>query len=133
GVALEPTCSALYHKPSVYRGIEEWVKLQNDTLYKKDDASFKYDVNELQNRYHQIWRDAYAPTVRDVLHDAFSLTKVLLAKVSSSSPEMIEIEGKEVTDDSLTNSWELFGAMPELSIEKIEPLINVDKESKLRE
>ncbi|MCL5272352.1 MAG: hypothetical protein M1486_03410 [Gammaproteobacteria bacterium] len=133
GVTLESTCSALYHKPSVYKGIEEWVTSQNDTLYKKDDVSAKYDLAELQNRYHQIWRDAYAPTVRDLLHDSFDLTKLLLKKVSSDFPDIIEIEGKKVTDDSLTSAWELFGAMPELSIEKIEPMINVDKESKLRD
>lgn len=133
GVPLASTSSTLYHKPSVYKNIEDWVNTQNETLYKKDDVSIKYDLKELQNRYHQIWRDAYAPTVRDLLHDSFDLTRTLLKKVSSSYPDIVEIEGKKVTDDSLTNAWELFGAMPELSIAKIEPMIDVDKDSKLRD
>lgn len=134
GVPLASTCSTLYHKPSVYRGIEKWIKTQNESLYAKDDVSLKYDLKELQNRYHQVWRDAYAPSVKELLHSSFNLTNKLLNQVSSSSePILIEVTGKKATDDSLTSAWELFGTMPELSVEKIEPLINVDKESKLRE
>ncbi|MBL7481601.1 hypothetical protein [Legionella bononiensis] len=133
GVALDSTYLTLYTKPSIYKGIAEWMKTQNDTLYKKDDASLKYDLDELQHRYHQIWRDTYALTVKDLLHNTFNLTKRLLDKVCVDQPDLVVIEGKTITDASLTNAWELFGAMPELSIEQIEPLIRVDKESNFRD
>ena len=132
GIALPSTCSALYYKPSFYKDIVEWVKVQNETFYSKEN-SLKIDLIDLQKRYHQIWRDAYAPTVRDLLHSSYNLTNKLLQQVSSSHLENAEIVGKKITDESFTQAWELFGTMPKLSIEEIEPLINVDKESKLRE
>lgn len=133
GVALDSTHSTLYSKPSIFKGIVDWMSIQNETLYKKDDASLKYDINELQHRYHQIWRDAYALTVKDLLHNTFNLTKRLLDKVCVVQPEIVEVEGKNTSDDSLTTAWELFGAMPQLSIDAIEPMISVDKESHFRE
>lgn len=133
GIPLPATSSALYHKPSFYRNIAAWVQEQNETLYSRDDKSTQYDLAELQKRYHQVWRDAYAPTVKDLLHKTYHLTNDLLCQVSSSKQDLIEIEGKKITDESLTSAWELFGAMPELSLEKVKPMINVDKDSKLRE
>ncbi|BCA97148.1 hypothetical protein TUM19329_35090 [Legionella antarctica] len=132
GVSLPATCTALYRKPSFYRKIEEWVKTQNETLYSKDDSSIKYDLPELQKRYHQIWRDAHAPTVKELLHSCYQLTNKVLFQVSSQVV-VAEVEGKKPTDDNLTSAWEMINAMPELSKSKIEPLILVDKESKFRE
>lgn len=132
GVPLPSTCSALYHKPSFYKNIVEWAKTQNNTIFNKDDSSLKFDEEELQRRYHQIWRDAYAPTFKELLHDSYTLTNKLLQQVSTFSIILNEVEGKKTTDDTLTNAWELFGTMPELSLDKITPLINVDRDSKLR-
>jgi hypothetical protein len=133
GVPLPATSSALYHKPSFYKDILAWVQEQNATLYSKEDKAAQYDPDEMQKRYHQVWRDAYAPSVRDLLHQTYYLTYELLSQVSSSKQDIIKIEGKKVTDESLTQAWELFGTMPEMSLEKVLPLINVDKDSKLRE
>ena len=121
GVPLPATCSALYRKPSVYRNIEEWVKTQNTTLY-KDDTDIKYDLPELQKRYHQIWRDAHVSTFNELLHDCFQLTNKVLYLVSSQV-ELPEIEGKKATDDTLTSAWEMVNTMPELSKPNIESLI----------
>ncbi|HAT2057179.1 TPA: lpg2975 family Dot/Icm T4SS effector [Legionella pneumophila] len=132
GVPLPATNSALYHKPSFYKDIVEWARTQNITIFSKDDSSIKFDEDELRRRYHQVWRDAYAPTFRDLLHDSYSLTNKLLQQVSTFHVVLDEVEGKKPTDDTLTNAWELFGTMPELSLEKITPLISVDKDSKLR-
>ncbi|MCL9683092.1 hypothetical protein [Legionella maioricensis] len=131
GVPLPATCTALYRKPSFYRKIEEWVKTQNETIYSKDEASTKYNLPELQNRYHQVWRDAHFPTYKELLHSCFQLNNKVLYLVSSQV-ELPEVEGKKVTDDTLTSAWEMVNTMPELSKSKIESLILVDKESKLR-
>lgn len=131
-VPLKATCSNLYHKPSVFKNIEAWMKAQNETTHSKDDSSVKYNIPELKKRYHQIWRDAYAPTLKELLHGCYKLTNKVLVQVSSHV-EVVEVEGKKVSDDSLTSAWQLIGTMPELSKEKIEPLICVDKDSKFRD
>lgn len=132
GVPLKSTYSTLYHKPSFYKNIEEWVKTQNGTIHSKDDIGLKYDLPELQKRYHQIWRDAYTPTLKELLHSCYQLTNKVLFQVSSRV-EVKEVEGKKVTDDSLTTAWELIGTVPDLSKDIIEPLIVVDKDSKFRD
>ena len=132
GVPLKATCTNLYRKPSFFRKIETWMKEQNETTYSKDELEIKYDLVQLKKRYHQIWRDAYAPTLKELLHCCYQLTNKAL-KEASSLVEVVEVEGKTVNDDSLVSAWELIGTMPELSKEKIEPLICVDKESKLRD
>ncbi len=131
GVPMSATCNALYKKPSLYRNVEEWVTEQNETLYSNDE-DVKYDLTELQKRYHQIWRDSYTPTLNELLHNCYQLTNKLLFRLSQQV-EVAEVEGKKVTDDSLTNAWELIGSMPELSKDKIEPLILVDKDSSFRD
>jgi hypothetical protein len=132
GVPLKSTCTSLYRKPSVFRDIESWMKAQNETTHSKDSAGIKYALAELIKRYHQIWRDAYTPTLNELLHSCYQLTNKILYQVSSHA-EVTEVAGKKVGDDSLTSSWQLINTMPELSKEKIEPLIKVDKESKLRQ
>lgn len=120
GIPLPPTCLALYQKPSFYRNIEEWVNNENDTTYAKE-GELKYDPAELQKRYHQVWRDAFAPTLKELLHSSYRLVNTLLQKTTNPPHVQIsEIISKKITDDSLTNAWELFGNMPELATEAIE-------------
>ncbi len=144
GVPLQATCNALYGKPSFYRNIEAWVKAQNEMMPStgkeetlKEEALLKFDLPELQKRYHQVWRDAFAPYLKELLHDSYNLTKKVLLKVSSEADvtklEATELLGKKTNDATLTNAWELFGKVPELSRDKVEPLIHVDKENGLRE
>ncbi|CEG59071.1 hypothetical protein [Legionella fallonii] len=132
GVAMPSTCSSLYHKPSLYRNVEEWVKEQNRTLYSGlDNDELKYDEAELKRRYHQIWRDAYTPTLNELLHNCYQLVNKLLFQLSQQA-EVAEVQGKKVTDDSLISASEMLASMPDLSKEKIEPLILVDKNSSFR-
>lgn len=133
GVSLPPTCLALYQKPSFYRKIEEWVKKENETTYAKEEE-LKYDLADLQTRYHQIWRDAFAPTLKELLYSSYRLANTLLKE--ATSPPHIQISEfvcKKVSDDSLTNAWELFGNMPILSSDVIDSKICVDKDSQLRD
>lgn len=132
GVTLPATYSALYQKPSFYKTIEKWVEEQNKTLYADENETLQYNLLELQQRYHQIWRDAYAPSLDELLQQCYKLTNKILYQVSQQA-EVAEVKGKKASDDSLTSAWEMIGAMPELSREKIEPLICVDKDSKYRE
>lgn len=139
-VPLPATFNTLYHKPSFYREIEAWVKEQNEIVYSKDLPAFQYDLPELQKRYHQVWRDAYAPTLKELLHGTYKLTNRLLTEVSNKgsievSTEVIETKdiGKNPNDASLTKAWDLFGDLPILSKEKLMPLIRVDKQSNFRE
>lgn len=131
GVSMPSTCNALYKTPSLFRNVEAWVKEQNGTLYGKDE-DIKFDATELQKRYHQIWRDSFTPTLNELLHNCYQLSNKLLFRYSQQV-EVAEVEGKKATDDSLTNAWEMIGSMPELSRDKIEPLILVDKGSSPRE
>lgn len=137
GVPLPTMSTALYNKPSLYKDIEKWVEVQNTTLYSGESPAVRYKTDELQQRYHQIWRDAYAPSLRTLLYDAFALTNKLLDMVSARiEPSFVkvapQIQGKQTTDVTLTKAWELFGTMPELVKEKIIPYIAVDQDSNLR-
>ncbi|MBI2785381.1 MAG: hypothetical protein HYX60_03350, partial [Legionella longbeachae] len=133
GVPLPATCVTLYQKPSFYRNIKEWVLNENETNYAKNE-DLKYNLVELQKRYHQVWRDTFAPTLKELLNSAYRLTNSLL-KETTSPPytQLPELVSKAPTDETLTNAWELFGNLPEISIEAIESKIIVDKNSKLRD
>ncbi|KTD72439.1 hypothetical protein [Legionella tucsonensis] len=133
GLPLPPTYLALYQKPSFYRKIQEWVKKENETTYAKEEE-LKYNLDELQKRYHQVWRDAFAPIIKELIHSSYRLTNSLLKDTTNPPYEQIsELVSKKATDDSLTSAWELFGNLPLLSAETIEAKIRVDKGSKLRD
>ena len=131
GLSLQPTSQALYFKPSYFKSVLDWVKAENETTY-KNEPTLQLDIEELTKRYHQVWRDAYTPGLRELLYDAYSLTNGVL-KQASSSDTLPAIEKKDVTDSSITKSWQLFGSLPELSIDALEQQICVDKKSNLRE
>lgn len=133
GIPLSPTYLALYQKPSFYRNIEEWVKKENETTYAKEET-LKYDLGELQKRYHQVWRDAFTPIIKELIYSSYRLTNALL-KEATSPPyvQISELVSKTATDETLTSAWELFGNLPLLSADTIETKISVDKDSKLRD
>jgi hypothetical protein len=141
GVPLPAMSVALYSKPSYYQNIAEWVRVQNATLYRTEDEAVQYNLDELQQRYHQVWRDAFAPNFKSLLQRSFSLIKTVLKEVSTelkNASQVAEVQqlppaSKDTSDDSLVWAWELFGAMPELSKIKIEHLIAVDTNSALRD
>ncbi|RUR11666.1 hypothetical protein [Legionella sp. km772] len=140
GVPLPATHHALYKKPSFFQNILAWVKGQNATVYGDDDRAVKYNVEAVQKRYHQIWRDAFAPSLKALLHDSFNLTNKL---IEAATPRILDAsfvlltppEGKKTTDESLTNAWQLFGTLDALPKEEISRSseLALGKESKLRE
>lgn len=132
GVRLQATHNSLYYKPSLYQQVLKWANLENTTSYCKGDARVQYQPDELEKRYHQIWRDAFAPGLRELLQGSWSLTATLFRTLSNI--DLCEITaGKESSDSTLTRSWQLFGTMPELVRANLEPSISVDKDSELRE
>lgn len=133
GVSLPATCFALYQKPSFYRKIEQWVKKENETTY-AEEPHLQYDLHELQKRYHQVWRDAFGPMLKELLHSSYRLMNTLLKETTAPPhPKILEIVSKQPTDNGLTKAWELFGNLPELSLDVIESKISVHKDSKLRD
>lgn len=131
GVPLRPTYEMLYRKPSFYKNVEKWIIDENE-IHAKDDNSCKYNEKELLKRYHQIWRDAFAPILKELLHCSYNLTNKLLLKVSKDVV-INEVLDRKVIDNDITSAWQIFGSFPELSKQKIEPLILVAEDSRLRE
>ncbi|MCW8409037.1 hypothetical protein OQJ13_08650 [Legionella sp. PATHC035] len=133
GLPLPPTYLALYQKPSFYRNVAEWIKKENETTYAKEEQ-FKFDPDELQKRYHQVWRDAFAPTIKELIHSAYRLTNSLLKETTNPPHVQIsKLDSKKATDDTITSAWELFGNLPQLDAETIAAKISVDRDSKLRD
>lgn len=132
-VSLKATCNELYQKPSIFRNIEAWIREQNETLYKNEPSEVQFNQEELYRRYHQIWRDTYTPTLEELLGSCHKLINSLLGTLSLNNKLIREIAGKQVNDVSFTFSLQLLSSMPDLSRDKIESLISVDKESKYRE
>lgn len=130
GVPLPPTSLALYQKPSFYRDIEEWVKKENATTYSGNEE-LQFNLAELQMRYHQVWRDAFAPTLKELLYGSYRLTNSLLREATSIQPS--EMERRNPVDENLTSAWQLFGNLPVLSADVVESKFTVDKNSKLRD
>jgi hypothetical protein len=100
-LSLPKTCDALYRKPSYYSSVLQWVEQQNETVYKNKDAEFQFNVTELKNRYHKVWRDAFAPGLREMLHGAYSLTNKVILEVTNLN-SVDHVVSKEFTDTSIT-------------------------------
>jgi hypothetical protein len=54
----------LLDKPSTFKNIKEWAILQNKKLV----PSWQYDLAKMDQRYHQIWRDAHTFALREMLN-----------------------------------------------------------------
>jgi hypothetical protein len=122
GVPLLATNEELFRKPSIYKNIQEWMEKQNETI---TDSSEKYNLDELHQRYHQVWRDAYALRLRALLRDARNLTKSLAHKLVTEKDDVVIVEtadALEVTDSDLIDVWQLFGTLKNIAI-------NVKKDS----
>ncbi len=123
GVSLLPTHEELFRKPSIYKNIQEWMEKQNESI---TDPACKYNIEELHQRYHQVWRDAYAPRLRALLRDARNLTKEL-AKLVAEKGDVVIVEtadALEVTDSDLTDVWQLFGTLKNIAIDVKKESIN---------
>lgn len=116
GVPLLATNEELFRKPSVYKNIQEWMEKQNESI---TEPSEKYNLDELRQRYHQVWRDAYALRLRALLRDTRNLTKSL-AKLVAEKGDVVIVESSdalEVTDSDLTDVWQLFGTLKNIVID----------------
>lgn len=123
GVPLPPTYQALYEKPSLFKKIKEWVVEQNKTLYSKEQSAVQYNCDELKNRYHQIWRDAFAPRLKTLLHCLSTLITAVtnLSKKTDKltldqsfinfSVLLREQDSKTKVDVPFTRASELFGTL----------------------
>lgn len=129
GVPLLSTNEELYRKPSIYQVIKAWVEKQNKAEY-ADDLECQYRLDELEQRYHQVWRDAYALRLRALLKSARDLTQELVT-IATKSGSIDELQVKEVTDDSLTDAWQLLGDLKEILID--DEKLCVDNDSKLNQ
>lgn len=131
GLPLPATHRALAEKPSYYRRIEAWIRDQNKTLLAHDRAETKYNEVELERRYHQIWRDAFAPSLRDLLRDSHKLANNLL--LAGSKVKKVPVYNlKDALDKELTASWQYFSNIPTLNQEAMLAKFAVDAEHKLR-
>ena len=125
------TRTALYNKPSYYKNVKESVEQQ--LISEGEDAeSVQNSLIELDKRYHQIWRDASAPKLNDLLNRVYTLTFDILRSTCSPPPEYITSCGKEIDDEDFTDSLQRFNTFPILSRAEIEPTISVETTHSLR-
>jgi hypothetical protein len=59
----------LYRRPAFFQNILVWAQHENATTYLNAPKE-QFNLIELKNRYHQIWRDSYASKFR-IIHNAF--------------------------------------------------------------
>lgn len=126
-VPLLATHDMLHQNLSFYTAIQEWVMVQNQTLY-KDSPHLQYDLAKLEQRYHKIWRDSFTLIFKNLWHYAYDVTMEVLKAATCDKTIEIKLTEKQTSDEDLTEALELFD-MHELSLETIGPLITVDKDS----
>ncbi len=137
GLSTPATFEALYRKPSFYQEIKAWIEEQNTRFYGHESLQFNYD--SLQQRYHQVWRDSFAPLLNAVLNDAFALTTDYLQYVASQKSSQTVAhhlnfsEGKITADEEFTESAQFFSTLSHFNLEKIKPNINVEENSPLHQ
>lgn len=129
---LPATCHALYMKPSIYKNITAWAQVQNTQHLQLDSEDTRYNLELLEKRYHQIWRDAFANQFKQILNDQYLLNNRVLEVVSSLVPVMLPgLNGMEATNPSLTHASEFFGPKPNLTVDQVAGLIHVEPRSPL--
>lgn len=103
--------------------------------------ALQYNLDALQRRYHQIWRDAFAPSLKQLLDDSLKLTRELTRKLLETPSLLLsgslfnlvpELVGKNILDDTLTYAGQLFGPKPKLSREEIGSRFTEDNKGKLQ-
>lgn len=131
-LGLSSTADELFFTPSHFSKIVEWVEKENES-YKE---GLKLDRVELNRRYHQVWRDAYAPSVQTLVQKSHALTlKVinLALKDADTSSKFNPLSFKEATDASITDTSQLFGSISLLpEPEEVLEQLKVDKNSEYR-
>ena len=139
GIPLTSTYQSLYEKPSFFQKIVTWVKKINGSLFKDAEDEVTLKEADLQKRYHQVWRDAFAPSFNTILNNSFKLVNDLIEEDASGSMEHSFIFitpplEKKPLDETVTKAWQIFGAFPSLPKEIISTISerSLGSESKLR-
>lgn len=129
-VSLLPTCTELYKKPSYYRKVVDLLKKKNGAAPK--DA-VKYNEEELEQRYHQVWRDSFAPHLKTLLFQTRELTKRVFDRTKlDTTIEIPAMKATDAADPNLHNILQLFGELLVLNKEQINKAMKVDDNSNLR-
>lgn len=123
GIPLPATHTALYQKPSFFRNVEEWIKVQNKRLESEKKA--KYDELELRGRYHQVWRDACTKTWTDLLNSCNSLCRDLQA-LACHDTIIRPMEDKKLTS-SVSSARQLIPPAPVFNLKDVDNKILLDK------
>lgn len=90
--------------PSTFHHIKEWMIEQNSKF--KTDEKRQFNEDEIDHRYHSIWRNSYSLMIKDILSKARELSESLQQKLSLSHEALITA-GKHHEDKSITEAWDL--------------------------
>ncbi|CEK12198.1 hypothetical protein [Legionella hackeliae] len=133
----------LRNKPSAFHKAKAWAAHENEKMKEHWDGynsashdaldayttppEGRYDPQKMTQRYHQIWRDAHAPTIKAILDDAKTLVRQLGNDLRKNPLPLATKE--EVDVNALTESFQLIGT-PELLEES--KTVDCDKASDLK-
>lgn len=137
------TLAALCADESVvdYNILEDSAPIAPQAAQALERSSVQYNLDALQRRYHQVWRDAFAPSLKQLLDDSLKLTRELTRKLLETPSLLLsgslfnlvpELVGKNILDETLTYAGQLFGPKPKLSREEIGSKFTEDNKSKLQ-
>lgn len=127
GVAVPSFCEMLHAKPSMYQNIKQWAITQNQHL----DKHCQFNLEQLEQRYHQIFRDALVPEMNSALSLSAELA-LQLRKLQSLNPISPMETAINPTDSTVTTSLKLFGHLHPDDVDAVEKDLDCDKNSDLR-
>ncbi|EHL32222.1 hypothetical protein [Legionella drancourtii] len=114
GISLMATNIELYENPSLYRKIYAWAVHENATTY-AHDPSDQYNLGELKNQYHRVWRDSYTPRLK-VLRDASICLTENLCKLVAPHGKIERQIDKETSERGLTSALQLLGSLADILV-----------------
>ncbi|WP_367607573.1 hypothetical protein [Legionella sp. W05-934-2] len=122
----------LRRRPSAYKKVVEFAKQINLQL-EKEDLPGAFNLTEIEQKYHQIWRDSYWPQFNDIRLRAFkfyqNLGKLVSVSVEESAKSPLFSDISE-TSGKVTRAMDLFPSLSVSSIKEIK--IMCDANSPLR-
>lgn len=111
GVPVPAFNSYLCDHPEMFFNVKKWIiqeneRLEKTGLYDKDSKVF-FDLSEIDRRYHHIWRDSFAMTLKKLLYGFKNLANDL-----SRSLSPLEINPKKSSltmshFDLVTSPWQV--------------------------
>jgi|GEM_PF-4393540 len=140
GVSVPSFCDYLQSKPSGFTQAGSWVARQNEEIAaaneqytnsgrksspvigQKMPETSCYDMEKMEERYHQVWRDAFALSIDEVLFEATNLDE----KISEAlQPDNVKktTERFKIDQVDFTEGFQIF---EDYQIDN-EPVINQDK------